>query len=291
MKFRYAYRDGNGARHEAEIEADSRDAAFSALRSQGIRPIKVVAADGSKANGAPPPRPISWGAPLVIAAVAIVAGVVALLSFRDKQAQETPQPIPTIPAHHDEKRTSSVLPLERQRIPGDRNRIENAARTAFSTHTESVLAQFAEPGRTFSISGVGDSTGEIGIASMNGMTQDDVAAAMASPVKASEDELSETIDLKRIVEGMRRELKGYLAAGGTVDEYLAELVKRQRVEISLRENVEKKVLAAIASDEENHAKAYDYWLKANAQLQSMGIYPIPLPDALRDYQFNLNLDE
>ena len=114
---------------------------------------------------------------------------------------------------------------------------------------------------------------------------------MASPVKASEDELSETIDLKRIVEGMRRELKGYLAAGETVDEYLAELVKRQRVEISLRENAEKKVLAAIASDEENHAKAYDYWLKANAQLQSMGIYPIPLPDALRDYQFNLNLDE
>ena len=30
--------------------------------------------------------------------------------------------------------------------------------------------------------------------------------------------------------------------------------------------------------------SYDYWLKANAQLQSMGIYPIPLPDALRGYQ-------
>ena len=39
------------------------------------------------------------------------------------------------------------------------------------------------------------------------------------------------------------------------------------------------------------AKAYDFFLKANAQLQSMGIYPLPLPDSLRSYQNTLNFDE
>lgn len=38
-------------------------------------------------------------------------------------------------------------------------------------------------------------------------------------------------------------------------------------------------------------KAYDYWLKANASLKSMGIYELPLPDALQAYQAGLDLDE
>ena len=33
------------------MDAESRDAVFAALRKQGIKAIKVVAADGSKANG------------------------------------------------------------------------------------------------------------------------------------------------------------------------------------------------------------------------------------------------
>ena len=36
--------------------------------------------------------------------------------------------------------------------------------------------------------------------------------------------------------------------------------------------------------------AYSYWLKANAQLQAMGIYPLALPDALRTYQMGLELE-
>lgn len=51
MKFLYAYKTPDGTRHEGEIASESRDAAFAALREKGIRPIKVYAADGSKANG------------------------------------------------------------------------------------------------------------------------------------------------------------------------------------------------------------------------------------------------
>ena len=51
MKYTYAYKTSDGARHEAAMEAESREAVFAALRARGIKAIKVVAADGSKANG------------------------------------------------------------------------------------------------------------------------------------------------------------------------------------------------------------------------------------------------
>lgn len=34
-----------------------------------------------------------------------------------------------------------------------------------------------------------------------------------------------------------------------------------------------------------------FGFKANAQLQAMGIYPLPLPDALRSYQMGLDIEE
>ena len=51
MKYTYAYKTSDGARHEGEMSASSREEVFRTLRSMGIKPIKVVAADGSKANG------------------------------------------------------------------------------------------------------------------------------------------------------------------------------------------------------------------------------------------------
>ena len=51
VKYTYAYKESNGTRHEETMEAESREAVFKALREKGIKAIKVVAADGSKANG------------------------------------------------------------------------------------------------------------------------------------------------------------------------------------------------------------------------------------------------
>lgn len=51
MKYTYAYKTSDGVRHEDSMNAASREEVFAALRKQGIKAIKVVAADGSKANG------------------------------------------------------------------------------------------------------------------------------------------------------------------------------------------------------------------------------------------------
>ena len=81
MKFLYAYKTSDGARHEATIEAKSRDEVFEMLRGQGIRPIKVVAPDGDAARK--PGRMAMMGAALL--AVGVV--VFALVLFRGGAAQ------------------------------------------------------------------------------------------------------------------------------------------------------------------------------------------------------------
>ncbi len=48
MRFIYTYRSSDGQRHSAEIEAESRDDVYARVRREfGIRPIKVVVADGA----------------------------------------------------------------------------------------------------------------------------------------------------------------------------------------------------------------------------------------------------
>ena len=51
MKYTYAYKTSDGVRHEDSMNASSREEVFMELRKRGIKAIKVVAADGSKANG------------------------------------------------------------------------------------------------------------------------------------------------------------------------------------------------------------------------------------------------
>ena len=51
MKYTYAYKTSDGVRHEESMNAASREDVFAELRKRGIKAIKVVAADGSKANG------------------------------------------------------------------------------------------------------------------------------------------------------------------------------------------------------------------------------------------------
>ena len=83
-----------------------------------------------------------------------------------------------------------------------------------------------------------------------------------------------------------------------MDGHLAELEKRQKLEVSDRERAEQKLNDMLnekdtrsPSGRDSLKAAYAYWLKANAQLQAMGIYPLALPDALRSYQMSLDIDE
>ncbi len=270
MKYIYAYKTSDGTRHEATINASSRESAFSELRKNGIRPIKVYAADGSKANGEF--RGVRKRIVALLILIAVVGtGLLAYYFFRSQTY--TPQSTTSITL-------VSATPLPRQEIQGDRQRIGNLS-DIFPNKVDAFLARFAEPGRVCFAS------------KEEWPTADEIAAAIKEPLKIASDELTEIIDLTRIVAGLRKELRGYVQGGGSTDSYIEELIKRQDHEVALRQkNVIK--LGELLDQPKSKGvlqKAYDYWLKSNAQLDSMGIYAIPMPEALRDYQKSINLED
>ncbi len=293
MRFAYTYRSSDGQRHTAEIEAESRDAAFAKVRSElGIKPIKVVAAgdhaagEGSGKSAASP----RWGVFPVIALIVTIALIALVvwwwLSGRGATAPAQEPAAYTVNTPQGPVTLRVAEPLPRQMIPGNRQRIEDDRDNVFTNAAERLLARFAEPGRT--------------VAAPKGEqpTEADFAACLREPIRVASSELTEHIDLKRIVSGMKREMRAYIAGGGTIDGYLAELEKRQKLEVSYRERAEQKLNDMLNGQDarspggrDSLKAAYAYWLKANAQLQAMGIYPLALPDSLRSYQMSLDIDE
>lgn len=278
MKFTYAYKTRDGVRHEDAVEASSREAAFAALRARGVKAIKVVAVDGSKANGEV--RGVRLRAVVAsVCAAALVAGLAVHLAGRVARPSAAG---PALERQVFQTAFRSAKPLARQTINGDRRRIEAAA-ASFTNAAERLLAAFAEPGRP---------TPPVLVAAR---PPDAVfEAALRAPILVAETDFTEAVDLKRIVVKLKSDLRRYLAEGGDVGGYLEELVRRQKLELSYREKAERSLARLCASsrkEEGDKAAAYGYWLRANAQLRSMGIYPLPLPDVLRGYEAALDLDE
>ena len=287
MTFTYTYRSSDGQRHTAEIEAESRDAAFARVRAElGIKPIKVVAAAGhATAQRHGGYRPI---VPYVLLVVFVLSAVGVALWWMRRDGGIAPYRF-TVNTPQGPVTYTAAAPLPRQAIPGDRARIEAARETAFKSPAERLLARFAEPGRMV----------ENGFSSP---AHEDFKACLREPIRIASTDFTEVVDLKRIVTGMKREMNAYLTGGGTVQQYLAELAKRQKLEISYRERAEQRLDAMLrkhdsspgqASKQSNNnalRDAYAYWLKVNASLKSMGIYELPLPDALYGYQSGLDLE-
>ena len=276
MRFAYTYRSSDGQRHTAEIEAESRDAAFAKVRAElGIKPIKVTAAEE------PPPQVTPKRVPghvLLAACVVLLAAVgVAVVAYRfgTRKNGDSGESVTVINTPQGPVTSRVVEPLPRQAIPGNRQRIEAARDTTFTNAAERLLSRFAEPGRT------------VAALPAERPTEAEFAACLRDTIRTASTDFTEVVDLKRIVAGMKREMRAYLAGGGTAEQYLSELAKRQKLEVSYRENAEKRLEGMLSKPKE----AYAYWLKANASLKSMGIYELPLPPALHGYQAGLDLDE
>ena len=269
MKYTYIYKTSDGVRHEAAMDAASRDDVFIALRKQGIKPVKVIAADGSKANGEV--RVIGVRkrmVALIVVAVAVLTGFAVLMLDARRG------PVVDVGA---------AVPLERQAIRGDRARVERA-REGLPTRAERFLSRFAEPGCDFAAP------------ETDWPSKAEFEAVLSVPIRLTDDELTESVDLKRIVERMKREMADYLRAGGLVSGYIRELIARQNAEKGIREKAVTKLdellkTAAYSGKKGDYAAAYEHWLKANAQLQSLGVFVIPIPDALKAYQQTMNFDE
>ena len=247
MRFAYAYRDSSGIRHEAFIEAESRDAAFAALRKDGIRPIKVVASDGSKANGAP--VGLRKRAVAILLGVAVVVAVCVTVAVSRLSAPPEQEGLVND--------TTRRFPI------GDAAVIEKGILTGWSDvfpeEGERFLASFAVPGVK---------------AGQRNTTAGEIEAALARRIKPEANDSLEARQIKAMVEGMKQEARAYIAAGGTVVEYGKRLTERQDAEIAFYERT--KVEMERAKETRSGSDLIEFWEEKNDALRNLGIRTITL---------------
>ena len=276
MKFTYAYKTSDGTRHEAEIDAPSREDVFATLRAQGIRPIKVVAEDGSKANGESvgsrvprardasvrrsPPRPPhqAQGTKHKALIPLILIGLVGLALYSPRLRSSLFSALKIAPASSSASLTDST---PRHQIYGDPAILEDIERDGYSSIFpdlgERVLAAFAIPGHAAATP----------LPAPQGECARALAASLEKDVAFSASDAPEVTALKRIVKGMKEELRWYVGDGvGTPASYLKRLRERQEEERLIYERTRQEIEAST-----NDALR----IERNAALRAMGLRTIP----------------
>lgn len=250
MRYTYAYKTRDGIRHEAKIDAPNRDVAFTRLRELGIRPIKVVASDGSKANGEVRGirKRVAAGLVALTALIVAIGMLLYVRTFRTTQGEQTFQ-------------TSTT----RRQIIGDSAVVAKGILTGwsdvFSLEGDRFLASFAIPG----VKAGQRSTTEAELRKVLDET--------TAHEPLSTDSL-EARQIRAMVEGMKQEARRYIAAGGTLVGYGNRLTERQDLEVSIYERAKAEIERArecLSNDE-----FLALWEKRNNELRNLGIRLVPL---------------
>ena len=259
MTYTFAYKTSDGKRHEDAMDAPSREAVFESLRARGIRPIKVVAADGSKANGeqeeGKSKRGKAWR--YAAAAAVVLASFISLVSLLSLKARLPNGNLPASPA------PAFLASQTRRQVIGDAAVVEKGILTGWSDvfpeEGERFFASFAVPGVK---------------AGQRNTTVEELSAALKREVAASPGDGMEARQIKAMVEGMKAEARAYIAAGGTIAEYGRRLTERQDAEIAIYERAKADFEAAKKTKSDDDLVAY--WESLNDQLRNLGIRLVPL---------------
>ena len=245
MKFIYSYNTKQNERREGlTISASNRDAAFSELNKRGIRPFKLQ------------PAPGMWnklsaigGRGLAIIVLAAALGLfmaIALTQHKDIVELEQNDDVRDIV-------TGAINSKVRRQLIG-----------VFEHEGERFLASFAIPGvpatvRTTNVAALEE--------------------ALKRKVEVKESDGMEARQIKAMVEGMKDELRRFVSAGGTIEQYGRRLVARQDDEIAIYTRACNEVEQAAKSNagKSGISELVD---KRNGELRRMGIRLIAMPDAV-----------
>ncbi len=246
MKYTYAYKSSDGSRHEAEMDAESREAVFEALRKKGIRPIKVIAEDGSKANGE-----IRGVRRRVVGVAAVLAAIVAVIATSLYNRVSAP-PLPEFESGQT-----------RRQIIGDTAIIDKGIATGWSDvfpeEGDRFFASFAIPGVR---------------AGQRNTTVEEIKAALDRDVEVSDSDGLEARQVKSMVAGMKAEARAYINAGGSIVDYGKRLTERQDAEIAIYERAKAEIDHARKTMSQDDFIAL--WEGRNDQLRNLGIKLVPL---------------
>ena len=253
MKYTYAYKTSDGVRHEGSMKAASREEVFAELRKQGIKAIKVVASDGSKANGE-----LRGVRKRVVAGLLVfVAITVGVVSYMGGSRTSTGE----ILSHEALFQTEQT----RRQVIGDAAIIEKGILTGwsdvFSLEGDRFLASFAIPGVK---------------AGQRNTSEGELLKALEVRCDVLPTDSIEARQIKVMVEGMKNEARQYIAAGGSIILYGKRLTERQDAEIEYYQRVKSDLehLKSVMNEKEY----LSYWEKRNDELRTLGIKTVGLSD-------------
>ena len=256
MKYTFAYKTSDGVRHEDSLDAESRDEVFEVLRGRGIRPIKVVAADGSKANGEV--RGLRKRSVFALVALAAaVAGVVAYFGGERTGAATAANSAMSTPRHQIYGDPAVVSILER----GD-------FADALPREGDRLLAVFAQPGKLMCAKGSNPRrlSAELAAAFEQYAKEE---LAMQNDLVLDSAASREVTELRQIVNGMREEMREYLANGnGTPRSFWRRLNERTAQEIQIYERTRREL---------EKETSEEVWEQKNDALRRLGLRTIPNP--------------
>jgi len=224
VTYKYLYQTKENENREGVIKARNREAAFHALRLQGIRPYRLIGDD-----------PVNW-LPWAVggAIVLLVAGLVLALRM---------------PRGADDR-----TPRLRQQIVGDAafiaDGVANDWSTLFDTGLDRYLAAYAQPG------------GNAVPPYVDPDRVERMAADLDTPLKYPDGERGEARQLRNIVAYLREEMRAALASGQTVKDHFSFLEDRQREEIALWQKAEQSILKAPESYRAKMAASVNAQLRA-----------------------------
>lgn len=234
MKFLYAYKTADNVRHEGAIRASSKESAYATLKANGIKPIRVDEAPGffNKLFG----KGKRWIAIVFLAIVAVVS---------------------ILYAHRTKVEAAGVNFEDRAQLYGDPAVIGAASErgwcATFPDIGDAWLARHAIPGAKCDCESRSPEMPAIADALMSGRKRD---------VEIGIGDLEEVAKMKRMVNGLKRELCAYVEAGGFIRKYMHRLDIRQRAEAGILESVRRDL---------QRTDDQEVWKRKNAELRAMGL--------------------
>lgn len=239
------------------MNASSREEVFEALRAKGIKAIKVVAADGSKANG----EVRGVRKRVVAAAIVSVAFAVGTTAYLVGERRDAPQ---------DNVTNVMANRSPRHQIYGDPETMGRFEHGNFDDvllrDGDRLLAVFAQPGRVMCAKGMDPRR----LDSEAARLFDDYAKrllAQENDLPISRDDSREAQELKQIVNGMRDEMRTYLANGnGTPSSYWRRLNERTLSEMQIYERTRREL---------EKESSQTVWEEKNEALRRLGLRTLP----------------
>ena len=295
------FRDQAGKICSAVYEAESRKDVFSALKNQGIAPIRIEEARGNSGGHLKLSRKLIVFSSLFVLLLCVVISFVNLSlknhdthgvdSNLNSSSRSGSNPIRIqVPVNEpkgvikgvaltgkDDLSASSkiVEPTTNEQVkvsygPDDllNQMIAKGKRPLFRHQSDIWFSQFVEPGV------------RVPPIPINANLKDSFIASLTDPIEFSDEDSDLDRLVKEEVSNMRKQAAEWIKSGKTFEDYMTELQTRQEKEATKVEVVREVLLTSFREDEDPN-KTIELWQAFNKKMSEEGLRPIKLPAPIK----------